>query len=201
MVERAKDKTYGEDEAKARLEAELPHWYLEDGWIRRRYRTNSWKGTLMVINAVGPSGRGGVAPSRPHRVLRLGRGPADEPRPQGHHRQGFRAGEEDRGGGALAAGARAGGALEGTPRTTCASPTSSTTSPRPDCRQVRRPLGSARSDREGGAVAEVARVVREVVCPFCSLACDDLEVAVDGARLRCWTSPVALPAPRLRAAG
>ncbi len=45
--------TLGEDEIKARLERELPHWYLEDGWIRRRYRTNSWKGTLMVINAVG----------------------------------------------------------------------------------------------------------------------------------------------------
>ena len=49
----AKLKVYGEDEAKARLAAELPHWYLEEGWIRRRYRTNSWKGTLMVINAVG----------------------------------------------------------------------------------------------------------------------------------------------------
>ena len=42
-----------EAEIKARLEAELPHWYLEEGWIRRRYRTSSWKGTLMVINAVG----------------------------------------------------------------------------------------------------------------------------------------------------
>ena len=46
-------KVYSEDEAKARLAKELPHWYLEEGWIRRRYRTNSWKGTLMVINAVG----------------------------------------------------------------------------------------------------------------------------------------------------
>jgi 4a-hydroxytetrahydrobiopterin dehydratase len=44
---------YSEDEVKARLEKELPHWYVEGGWIRRRYRTNSWKGTLMVINAVG----------------------------------------------------------------------------------------------------------------------------------------------------
>ena len=34
-------------------QAELPHWYLEDGWIRRKYKTNSWKGTLMVINTVG----------------------------------------------------------------------------------------------------------------------------------------------------
>ena len=45
--------TYGEDEIKARLAAELPHWTFENGWIRRKYRTNSWKGTLMVINAVG----------------------------------------------------------------------------------------------------------------------------------------------------
>ena len=50
---REKLKTYSEDEIKARLEAELPHWYYEDGWIRRVYRTNSWKGTLLVINAVG----------------------------------------------------------------------------------------------------------------------------------------------------
>ena len=49
----AKLKVYDEAETKARLAAELPHWYLEDSWIRRRYRTNSWKGTLMVINAVG----------------------------------------------------------------------------------------------------------------------------------------------------
>ena len=43
---RQKLKVYGEDEIKARLAAELPHWYLEEGWIRRRYRTSSWKGTL-----------------------------------------------------------------------------------------------------------------------------------------------------------
>jgi 4a-hydroxytetrahydrobiopterin dehydratase len=46
-------KVYSEEEATQRLAAELPHWYVEGGWIRRRYRTNSWKGTLMVINAVG----------------------------------------------------------------------------------------------------------------------------------------------------
>jgi 4a-hydroxytetrahydrobiopterin dehydratase len=53
MTERARDRTYGDDEIKARLARELPHWYYEDGWIRRKYRTSSWKGTLMVINAVG----------------------------------------------------------------------------------------------------------------------------------------------------
>ena len=49
----AKERTYDEGEIKTRLAAELPHWYYEDGWIRRKYRTHGWKGTLMVINAVG----------------------------------------------------------------------------------------------------------------------------------------------------
>ncbi|MDQ0504502.1 4a-hydroxytetrahydrobiopterin dehydratase [Xanthobacter agilis] len=40
-------------EIEERLKADLPHWRYEDGWIRRTYRTNSWKGTLMVINTVG----------------------------------------------------------------------------------------------------------------------------------------------------
>jgi 4a-hydroxytetrahydrobiopterin dehydratase len=53
-MERTKDeKVYGEEEVKARLAKELPHWYLEDGWIRRKYRTSGWKATLMVVNTVG----------------------------------------------------------------------------------------------------------------------------------------------------
>ena len=47
------EKTYNDDEVKARLEKELPKWYLENGWIRRKYKTSGWKGTLMVINTVG----------------------------------------------------------------------------------------------------------------------------------------------------
>jgi len=35
------------------LAENLPHWRLEDGWIRRTYKTTGWKGTLMVINTVG----------------------------------------------------------------------------------------------------------------------------------------------------
>lgn len=31
----------------------LPHWYYEEGWIRRKYKTSGWKGTLMVVNTVG----------------------------------------------------------------------------------------------------------------------------------------------------
>lgn len=53
MTERSKDRTYTDAEVKERLERELPHWHLEGGWIRRKYRTQSWKGTLMVINTVG----------------------------------------------------------------------------------------------------------------------------------------------------
>ncbi len=42
-----------EAEISARLARELPHWYYENGWIRRKYRTGGWKGTLMVVNVVG----------------------------------------------------------------------------------------------------------------------------------------------------
>ena len=53
MSERQREHTYDEAEIKARLERELPHWKYEDGWIKRTYRTHSWKSTLMVINTVG----------------------------------------------------------------------------------------------------------------------------------------------------
>jgi len=36
-----------------RLARDLPRWTFEEGWIKRTYKTNSWKGTLMVVNAVG----------------------------------------------------------------------------------------------------------------------------------------------------
>lgn len=51
--ERAREHAYGEEEVARRLAAELPGWRYENGWIRRKYRTGSWKGTLMVVNAVG----------------------------------------------------------------------------------------------------------------------------------------------------
>jgi 4a-hydroxytetrahydrobiopterin dehydratase len=53
MSERAKERTYTDAEVEERLKAELPKWELRDGWIRRRYKTASWKGTLMLINTVG----------------------------------------------------------------------------------------------------------------------------------------------------
>ncbi|SNB78411.1 4a-hydroxytetrahydrobiopterin dehydratase [Arboricoccus pini] len=53
MSPRERSKTYEIAEVEAKLQAELPHWYFEDGWIRRHYRTAGWKSTLMVINTVG----------------------------------------------------------------------------------------------------------------------------------------------------
>jgi len=47
------ERVYSETEVEERLRADLPHWRLERGWIRRTYRTHSWKATLMVINTVG----------------------------------------------------------------------------------------------------------------------------------------------------
>ena len=47
------EETYTDEEVEARLKDELPHWYLEEGWIRRKYKTSGWKGTLMVVNTVG----------------------------------------------------------------------------------------------------------------------------------------------------
>ena len=47
------DKTYTDAEIENRLQAILPHWYLENGWIRRKYKTSGWKSTLMVVNTIG----------------------------------------------------------------------------------------------------------------------------------------------------
>ncbi|MDH3282511.1 MAG: 4a-hydroxytetrahydrobiopterin dehydratase [Gammaproteobacteria bacterium] len=47
------EETYDEKQVEERLREEIPFWYYEDGWIRRKYKTSGWKSTLMVINAVG----------------------------------------------------------------------------------------------------------------------------------------------------
>lgn len=48
-----REKPMSEADVTAWLAANLPHWKLQDGWIRRTYKTSSWKGTLMVINTIG----------------------------------------------------------------------------------------------------------------------------------------------------
>ena len=47
------EKPLAEAEVTAWLAKNLPQWKLEDGWVRRTYKTTSWKSTLMVINTVG----------------------------------------------------------------------------------------------------------------------------------------------------
>ena len=44
---------YTEAEIESRLKAELPHWYYENGWIRRKIKTSGWKASLMVVTTVG----------------------------------------------------------------------------------------------------------------------------------------------------
>lgn len=46
-------RVYTEEEIQQRLSTDLPHWYFENGWIRRKFRTSGWKATLMVVNTVG----------------------------------------------------------------------------------------------------------------------------------------------------
>ena len=48
-----REKPLAEAEVTAWLAKNLPQWKLEDGWVRRTYKTTSWKSTLMVINTVG----------------------------------------------------------------------------------------------------------------------------------------------------
>ena len=42
-----------ENEIKARLKRDLPVWYYENGWIRRKFKTSGWKSSMMVVNTVG----------------------------------------------------------------------------------------------------------------------------------------------------
>jgi 4a-hydroxytetrahydrobiopterin dehydratase len=49
---KAKLGTYSEEEINRKLQ-ELPGWYLEDGWIRRQYKTDGWPTTLMLVNQIG----------------------------------------------------------------------------------------------------------------------------------------------------
>ncbi len=48
-----KIKVYSDDEVQARLQQELPGWYLEGKWIKRQYKTDGWQATLMAVNTIG----------------------------------------------------------------------------------------------------------------------------------------------------
>jgi 4a-hydroxytetrahydrobiopterin dehydratase len=49
-----KEKTYADADIPAKLkEHGLDHWYLEEGWLRRKFTTDGWPTTLMLTNAIG----------------------------------------------------------------------------------------------------------------------------------------------------
>lgn len=50
--ERTANEVYSEAEVETRLQEQLPTWMAQDGYLRRRYETAGWKGTLMVVNAI-----------------------------------------------------------------------------------------------------------------------------------------------------
>jgi 4a-hydroxytetrahydrobiopterin dehydratase len=54
MATEEKLKTYSDEEVEAKIREDgLEGWYLEDGWLRRKYNTDGWPSTLMAVNAVG----------------------------------------------------------------------------------------------------------------------------------------------------
>jgi 4a-hydroxytetrahydrobiopterin dehydratase len=49
-----KEHVYPEADIPAKLqELSLSDWYLEEGWLRRKYNTDGWPTTLMLTNAIG----------------------------------------------------------------------------------------------------------------------------------------------------
>src|SRR3954470_14943280 len=49
-----KPQAYPDAEIPAKLgEHGLADWYLEDGWLRRKFTTDGWPTTLMLVNAIG----------------------------------------------------------------------------------------------------------------------------------------------------
>ncbi len=49
----AAQRTFAVPEIQDRLARSLPRWRFEDGHLVRTYRTENWKGTLLVVNTVG----------------------------------------------------------------------------------------------------------------------------------------------------
>jgi 4a-hydroxytetrahydrobiopterin dehydratase len=54
MATNEKIKPYSDEEIEAKIaEDGLEGWYLEGGWLRRKYSTDGWPTTLMLVNAIG----------------------------------------------------------------------------------------------------------------------------------------------------
>lgn len=49
-----KPQVYNDAEVATRIvEHGLTGWYLEEGWLKRKYTTSGWPTTLMLVNAIG----------------------------------------------------------------------------------------------------------------------------------------------------
>jgi 4a-hydroxytetrahydrobiopterin dehydratase len=47
-------RVYADADIPAKLaEHGLDGWYLEEGWLRKKYNTDGWPTTLMLVNAIG----------------------------------------------------------------------------------------------------------------------------------------------------
>src|SRR5258708_7602770 len=54
IMAKEKERTYSEAEISTKIQQlGLAGWYLEDGWLRRKYNTDGWPQTLMAVNAIG----------------------------------------------------------------------------------------------------------------------------------------------------
>jgi len=54
MADEPKLPVYSDADIAAKLkELHLEQWYLEDGWLRRKYNTDGWPTTLMLVNFIG----------------------------------------------------------------------------------------------------------------------------------------------------
>ena len=54
MATEEKLQPYSDEEVEAKIvEDGLDGWYLDGGWLRRKYNTDGWPSTLMAVNAVG----------------------------------------------------------------------------------------------------------------------------------------------------
>ena len=50
------ESTYNEEEIAAKIrEHGLDQWYLEDGWLRRKFTTDGWLTTLMLVTTLPAS--------------------------------------------------------------------------------------------------------------------------------------------------
>ena len=53
MAEEKKLPVLPDDEIERRLKDELPGWWYEGRWIRRKYNTDGWLTTLALVNTIG----------------------------------------------------------------------------------------------------------------------------------------------------